>query len=206
MSALILLTAALFLTGCSETLRVVKLQNNLLTEKFTTVGILQLPPSSYTTLHNIQPLRNKDFSISAQQALERAVVKKRKNWNIIYSANITATEPSLADAMAACREKGVDISDTATLEMMKKASSILGFRYLLLLESVSIKDASSAQSPAMAAFGSWVQLWDMSNGKLVYRARNVSRPVTYAEKDFDDRLSDALYDLFAEAIRPLPKL
>jgi hypothetical protein len=108
--------------------------------------------------------------------------------------------------MAAIKERAIDITDTTTLAMMSKAAAILNSRYLLVLESISVKDGSSAQSPAMAVFGAWLQVWDMSNGTLIYRVRNVSRPVSYAEKDFDQKLTTALYDLFSEGLRPLPKL
>jgi hypothetical protein len=195
-----------FLLGCGGELRIAKLQFELSAKQFSSVAIMRLPPSSFITNHNIAQLRNKDFSIAAQQALESAIAKKRKAWNLVYSANISATEPFLADSMTAIKERAVDVVDTSTLRMMKNAISILGSRYMLVLESISVKDGSSAQAPAMAIFGAWLQVWDMSNGTLIYRARNVSRPVSYAEKDFDQRLTTALYDLFAETLRPLPKL
>jgi hypothetical protein len=202
---LLITSIILLITGCSSELRIAKFANTLTTSPVSSVCLMRLPPSAYTSNHNIPMLRNKDFSNIAQLALESAIAKKKKGWNMVYSANIDAIEPSLADTIANYKDKSSDFTNPAVINMMANAASVLKCSHLVILESISIKDASSAQAPSLVQFGAWVQIIDMRNGQLAYRARNVSRPVSYAEKDFDDRMSVVLFDLFAETIKPLPK-
>lgn len=196
----------LFLSvSCTTDMRISRLSPALNGAPLGSVALLRLSPSAFVMVQTVPAVRNKDFSSVAQQALETALTKKRKEWKIVNNANIVAMDPLFPDLMARVKDEAGKPLDSAVVKSMQLLKSQLGCRYLVLLESVSIKDASTAQTPGTLVCGCWIQLWDLEQGTMVYRARNISRPVSYVEKDFDSRLQDGLEDLFAEMVRPLPK-
>ncbi len=191
------------LAGCYSDIRIATIDGGIASTPLSVVSILALPPYAYPVNHTIDVLKNRDFSVIAHNALETAIRKKKRGWKIINSANLTSTVPSIINDILNNRQ--LDTADTATQLSMKNLSTLFNCRYLFVIEQISTKDISNAQTPSTMLMGAWLQVWDMEKGIIAYRVRNVTRPISYADNAFEERLFTALYDLFSAVLRPLPK-
>lgn len=199
-----LLPLIFLLAGCASDLKLSALEPELKGMTMTNAAVVQLKGSRYPMHHNIIALRGMDFPSLCMTALEKALAKKRKNWKIIPPSTVAAADPEIGEVIPSDQAQFKSMADTGAARMAKLAG-LMETKHFLVIESISIKDVSTPQAPANLVVGACLQMWDFEKGRLLYRARSVSRPVNYAETDFDRKLEPALEDLFRELISPLPK-
>jgi hypothetical protein len=201
---LLALPGLLLLAGCASDLKLSAMEPELKGMTMTGAAVVQLKGSRYPMHHNIIALRGMDFPSMCMTALEKALAKKRKNWKIIPPSTVSAADPEIGEVIPSDQAQFKSLAEYGATRMAKLAK-VMETRYFLVIESIAVKDVSTPQAPANLVVGSCLQMWDFEKGRLLYRARSVSRPVNYAETDFDRKLEPALDDLFRELISPLPK-
>lgn len=198
-----LLLTLLILSACGSGIKLLVLDPALSTG-VGQAAVLQLPGSSYPIRHNLAGVRSMNFPVHGQKALLDAIASKRKEWRLSLPANLEAADPSLPARFAILK----DAPDKLTPEdrsAMATAAGTLGLRYVLLIESISIKDVSSPQLPMSLLVGAALQVWDFETGKIVFRSKGVSRTLSYQGDDFKSKLEEGLTDLFSDLLAPLPK-
>jgi hypothetical protein len=204
MKARFCLVLPLLFLGCASDLKLSAFSPELRTASLGQVGFIELPGSAYPIRHNLESVRTLNFPIFAGKALQDAAAK-RKKWKIVYPANILAVDPAMP---AFFSERKAAYQYPLAEEQkgsLQKVYATLGTRYFLVIENISVKDMSTPQTPFMLVIGASLQMWDFKEGRMVYRARDVSRFVPYSGEDFRKKTEEALYDLFSEMISPLPK-
>jgi hypothetical protein len=200
----VLLALGLGFAGCGSNLRLTAYDPALKNPAVRQAGIVQLKGARYPMHHNIAPVKKVDFPSLCMTALEKSLEKKRKGWKIIPPSTITAADPDIGDFIP-LDQRSMGSPDSVSRGRMAKAAATLENRLFLVIENISVKNVSSPQAPAMMVVGACLDLWDFEKGRLLYRARNVSRSINYGDENFQKGLESALYDLFSELVSPLPR-
>ncbi|OGS36051.1 MAG: hypothetical protein A2293_05960 [Elusimicrobia bacterium RIFOXYB2_FULL_49_7] len=198
------LCLSLLLGGCASDLKLSAFDASVKNKPISQVVLLQLPGSSYPMHHNIVAVKTYDFPTLCINALEKVVQSKRKGWKLIPPSTAVAADPEISRLIPLDQQAQRDLPPEVK-EEMKKDGALLETCHFMAIEAISVKDVGTPQAPGLLVVGVCLQIWDFQEGKLVYRARNTTRPINYVEKDFTDKADDALFDLFRELLSPLPQ-